>query len=433
MQPGEIHGILGQNGAGKSTLMNMFLGLLPPDGGEIRVNGHAVTVADPFQAASLGLAMVHQHFSLIGPLTVWENLTLGEKGRIDEKRTARHIREVAGRYALDVDPQARVDDLTTGQRQRVEIVKCLMRSPDIFILDEPTSVLTAAESLELFAVLRHVVREENRAVLLISHKLDEVLHATDRVTIMRAGRVVAERHTEETTAAELAREMIGREVSLRTVAGAALGHLEVPAAEPATGDGFASMPVAVTAEPVLLSVRDAYAVAEDGRRLLDGLTLEVRKGEILGLAGVEGNGQKALSDVLSSILELTAGHVEVSGRPVPTGRPGAMGAAGVGVIPEDRHGSGCVLDMSVAENLVMADIEAVSSGVLLRRRRLHERAGALVARLRHHDRLARHAVALAVRRQPAAGGPRPRAFALAASCSSPRSRRVASTSAPSST
>jgi len=197
---GEIHGILGQNGAGKSTLMNLFLGLMSPDAGDILVKGEPVHVADPFRAAELGLAMVHQHFSLIGPLTVWENLTLGEHGRIDEKRISRKIREVAERYSLDVDPRARVDDLTTGQRQRVEIVKCLLRDPDVFILDEPTSVLTAAESLELFAVLRRVVRDEHRAVLLISHKLDEVLHATDRVTIMRSGRVVAERPTVDTTA-----------------------------------------------------------------------------------------------------------------------------------------------------------------------------------------------------------------------------------------
>ncbi len=373
VHPGEVHGILGQNGAGKSTLMNMFLGLITPEEGHIKVNGRTVTIADPFKAASLGLAMVHQHFSLIGPLTVWENLTLGQRGRIDERRSARHIRDVAERYSMEVDPYARVEDLTTGQRQRVEIVKCLMRDPDVFILDEPTSVLTAAESLELFDVLRRVVRDENRAVLLISHKLDEVLHATDRVTIMRGGRVVAERTTASTSAADLAREMIGREVSLRSIS-AAIGHIE----SDRIADTATRSILAAEAAPVVLSITAARAVAPDGRKLLDGFSLDVRRGEIVGLAGVEGNGQKAVGDLLSSVLSLAGGQVEVGGRSVTPGRAGAMAEAGVGVIPEDRHVSGCVLDMSVAENLVMADLHAVSRRGLVDRRRLRARAAQLV-------------------------------------------------------
>lgn len=368
---GEIHGILGQNGAGKTTLMNVFLGLVAPERGEILVNGKPVAVRDPTEAAGLGLAMVHQHFSLIGPLAVWENITLGEKGAVDKQRTVRRISEVAQRYALDVDPLARVDDLTTGQRQRVEILKCLMRDPDVFILDEPTSVLTAAESLELFGVLRHVVHNENRAVLLISHKLDEVMHATDCVTIMRSGRVVARKRTAETDVAELAREMIGRDVSLRSL-GAALGHIELYVAPEV---GAASR--AAAGEPVL-SIRDAHAVGPDGRKVLDGLSLEVRPGEILGLAGVEGNGQKALGDLMSSLLDLSSGRVEVRGRSVAVGRAGAMSAAGVGVIPEDRHVSGCVMEMSVAENLVLGDIDAVSSLGFVDRRKLHALAQRLV-------------------------------------------------------
>jgi ABC-type uncharacterized transport system ATPase subunit len=368
---GEVHGILGQNGAGKTTLMNVFLGLVPPDEGQILLNGHPVAVRDPIEAAALGLAMVHQHFSLIGPLTVWENITLGEKGRVDKKRTCRRIDDIAQRYALDVDPLARVDDLTTGQRQRVEIIKCLMRDPDVFILDEPTSVLTAAESAELFRVLRLVVQTENRAVLLISHKLDEVLHATDCVTIMRGGRVVANRRTEDTTASELAREMIGRDVSLRSI-GAAIGHIDV--------DELAHDDAADTTQSadVVLSIRDARAVAADGRMLLDGLSLDVRRGEVLGLAGVEGNGQKALGDLLSSILDLTSGTVTVGGRTATAGKPGAMATVGVGVIPEDRHVSGCVMDMSVAENLVLGDIETVCVRQLVDRRKLHASASKLV-------------------------------------------------------
>jgi simple sugar transport system ATP-binding protein len=381
---GEIHGILGQNGAGKTTLMNMFLGLVRPDEGHIAVNGRPVTVDDPFKAASFGLAMVHQHFSLIGPLRVWENMALSETGRINEASTVRRVREVAQRYGLEVDPRARVDDLTTGQRQRAEIVKCLLRDPDVFILDEPTSVLTAAESVELFRVLRQVVQEEQRAVVLISHKLDEVLHATDRVTIMRGGRVVAERLTAGATAAELAREMIGRDVALRGDLSAAIGHLETgaPAAgapPPATPTDVARADaVPVLSRPVVLSVRGARAVGRDGRVLLDGLDLDVREGEIVGLAGVEGNGQKALGDLLASVLDLSGGTVEVGGQRVEPGRAGAMAGAGIGIIPEDRHGCGSVLDMSVAENLVMGDLGSVSRRGVLRRRAVLDRVQRLI-------------------------------------------------------
>jgi len=252
-----------------------------------------------------------------------------------------------------------------------------MRDPDIFILDEPTSVLTAAESVDLFGVLRRVVQEEQRAVVLISHKLDEVLHATDRVTIMRSGRVVGERLTAGTTAAELAREMIGREVSLRGVS-AAIGHVELgtPDSDPHATAASAALPVA---RPAVLRVRDARAVGSDGRTLLDGLSIDVREGEILGLAGVEGNGQKALGDVLASVLDLAGGTVEVGGVRVRAGRPGAMAAAGIGVIPEDRHVCGCVLDMSVADNLVMADLGAVSRRGMLRRRQILDTVHRLVA------------------------------------------------------
>jgi general nucleoside transport system ATP-binding protein len=356
VQPGEIHGLLGQNGAGKSTLMKVLLGLLTPDGGTIHIGGRPVVVSDPLAAAELGIAMVHQHFSVIGALTVWENVTLGEKSRLDERRSVRHVAEISERYGLDVDPLARVDTLTPGQRQRVEIVKCLRRDPSIVILDEPTSVLTLSESEELFSTLRHVVRDEGRAVVLISHKLDEVLHATDRVTIMRTGAVVGREDTCDTDARSLARAMVGREVSLRTEA-AALGLVhEAEEAAVSDADPGAGVVATATTRPVVLRVADAAVRTRDGRRPLDGLSLEVHEGEILGLAGVEGNGQAALADLLSSLVGLERGAVEVGGEPVRPGRPGAMARAGIGVIPEDRHESGCVLGMSVAENLVLDDV-----------------------------------------------------------------------------
>ncbi|MEV7012134.1 ATP-binding cassette domain-containing protein [Streptosporangium sp. NPDC051022] len=367
---GEIHGLLGQNGAGKSTLMKILTGLVVPDSGQIVMDGREVDIGDPLAAAGLGISMVHQHFSLIGQMRVWENVTLGERGRVDRDQARRAVREVAERYGLVVDPDAYVEDLSTGERQRVELVKCLRRDPDLLILDEPTSVLTLAESRELFSVLRRVTRDEHKTVILISHKLDEILHATDRVTIMRSGAVVARRETAETDVRELAREMVGRELSKWTAASAV-----------GTMDALVEPTAAAAADPrgeVRLRVRDAHATARDGRPLLRGLSLEVRAGEILGIAGVEGNGQTALGDLLSSLLELDAGSVEVCGSAVPAGRPGAMHGAGIGVVPEDRHVSGCVLDMSVAENLVMADIGEVSRRAVVSPRRMRERAARLI-------------------------------------------------------
>ncbi|MFJ7419016.1 ATP-binding cassette domain-containing protein [Streptomyces uncialis] len=472
---GEIHGLLGENGAGKSTLMKILLGLVVPDSGRVLLRGRDEDITDPLTAAARGIAMVHQHFSLVGPLTVWENIALGDRGRVDRDRVRAAVREVGERYGLAVDPDARVEDLSTGERQRVEIVKCLRRDPDVLVLDEPTSVLTLEESRDLFTVLRRAAADQGKAVILISHKLDEIVHATDRVTIMRQGRVVARRTTAGTDERSLAREMVGRELSKWTAA-TAVGALdaliepgrtepaggspvevreepdtEAPAATPdatpaaltatsATPD--ATPGTAPTAEPgesgaadtasggagesgtddgpgasrtgaaygsplpavpaprradadpgpgtagpphpaatgVLLRVRDAHAAGPERIPLLRGLSLELRAGEILGIAGVEGNGQAAVGELFSSLLPLTSGSVEVDGATVPAGRPGAMHDAGIGVIPEDRHASGCVLDMSVAENLVLADLRTVTRRGLLSRRRLVARARELIER-----------------------------------------------------
>ncbi len=368
--PGRIHGILGENGAGKSTLMKILTGLVHPDGGSISLRGRQVGIHDPQTAADFGIAMVHQHYSLVEQLTVWENVVLGERSRLSRHSARRRVAEIGERYGLDVDPDAKVTHLTAGQRQRVEIIKCLRREPSIILFDEPTSVLTPAESEQLFAVLRLVVIEEGRAVALVSHKLDEILHATDEVTIMRGGRVVGRMPTSEATPAGLAQAMVGRPVSLRSEA-AALGLVDAVALE---GEPAVDAP----ARPVVLSVRDAVVSGADGLRLLDGLNLDVHAGEVLGVAGVEGNGQRALADVLSSLLALDEGTIEVGGLTVPIGRAGAMAAAGVGVIPEDRHDSGCVLDLSVAENLALSDLGAVSRLGILDRRSMVERARQLM-------------------------------------------------------
>lgn len=364
LRRGRIHGILGENGAGKSTLMKVLIGLVLPDGGTIEVDGERCQIRDPHDAAARGIAMVHQHFSLVEPLTVWENVMLGDTGRFDAAAARRRVGEISEHYGLGVDPDAKVGDLSAGVRQRVEIIKCLRRDPSILIFDEPTSVLTPGESERLFDVLRLAVRDENRAVALVSHKLDEILHATDEVTIMRAGAVVERIETSKADAPMLARAMVGREVSLRSEA-SALGLIETAAAasvdETAREGETGTVEGGSDARVPALRLRDVAVRGPDGQISLDGLSVDVFDSEIVGVAGVEGNGQAALTDLLSSLLSAEAGTVTVDGTAVEPGRPGAMARAGVAVIPEDRHASGCVLDMTVAENLFLVDIERIST------------------------------------------------------------------------
>jgi simple sugar transport system ATP-binding protein len=341
----EVHGILGENGAGKSTLMRILIGLVTPDGGEIAIDGALQRIADPLTAAALGIGMVHQHFSLVDELLVWENVALGEGGRLDRRASRDLVGEIGERYGLGLDPDAVVGNLTAGFRQRVEIVKCLRRDPDILIFDEPTSVLTPQESEQLFAVLRGAVSAEGKAVALVSHKLDEVLRATDVVTILRRGKVVDQLATRDADARTLAQAMVGRPVSLRREA-LALGLVdELAESRPE--------PTAVRDDAVpALRISNAVAMTH-GRPVLDHLSIEVGAGEVVGVAGVEGNGQRPLADVLGSLLTLDEGTVEVAGVAVPTGRAGAMAAAGIGLIPEDRHDAGSVLGLTVAENLAL--------------------------------------------------------------------------------
>ena len=357
LERGRIHGVLGENGAGKSTLMKILIGLVLPDEGSIAVDGSPVQIHDPLAAARLGIGMVHQHFSLVDALTVWENVALGEDEALRPHAVRQRIAEIGDRFGLEIDPEARVGDLTAGLRQRVEIIKCLRRDPSIVIFDEPTSVLTPEESQQLFSSFREVVAVEGRAVVLVSHKLDEVLAATDEITIMRRGAVVDRRATADADASSLARAMVGRDVSLRSEQ-AAFGLIS-------ESDEVEERATLASSSTPALDLRDVIVDGPGGVRLLDGISLRVGPGEIVGIAGVEGNGQRVLGDFLSSLVHATSGEVAVGGLPVVSRRSGAMAAAGIGVIPEDRHDSGVVLDMSVAENLVLTDPSRVARrGVL---------------------------------------------------------------------
>jgi general nucleoside transport system ATP-binding protein len=340
--------------------MKVLIGLVLPDSGRVHLHGEPVQIVDPIDAASKGIAMVHQHFSLVEALTVWENVALGDVGRLSPGRVRDRVRQISEQYGLDIDPDDRIASLPAGMRQRVEIIKCLRRDPDVLVFDEPTSVLSPTESEFLFTALRRVVEVDGKAVALVSHKLPEILAATDEVTIMRDGRVVDFGPTAQMTAASLARAMVGRDVVLRGE------HAAFGVVQEAQADMAAEAPAQASAtrtfdglDPILRIV-DASLTSRDGRTLLDGLSLEVRPGEVVGVAGVEGNGQRALGDLLSSLVALDGGRIEVGGTEVSSGRAGAMARAGVAVIPEDRHDSGCVLDFSVAENLFIADPHRVA-------------------------------------------------------------------------
>ena len=419
IEPGQIRGLLGQNGAGKSTLMKIAAGVVEPDSGQIAVRGEVVPIADPAAAAANGIGMVHQHFSLIGPMPVWKNVTLGDRGRVDRDRSVAEVEHISELYGLEVDPHARVADLTIGQRQRVEIVKCLRREPEVVILDEPTSVLTIAESKALFDILRELIQRTGRGVVLISHRLDEALEAADEITVLRDGRVVSTMEAAAATPNLLAVQMLGREVSLagrRAPApsgpsdvgldGAGPGDSGLDGAEPGAsrqggaglGDSGSSRAEPDDAgrsgakpgdsglaagqsngSPPALELRAVGYIAPGGHRLLDGLSLAVSAGEILGVAGVEGNGQAALVDMLSNLIRPDEGRVLVGGQAVEPGRGRSLLEAGVGVIPADRHDSGCVLEMTVAENLVLNRIGAVMRNGVIDQSLLHDRARRLVA------------------------------------------------------
>ena len=330
---GRVHAVIGENGAGKSTLMNILYGLIRPDEGTMEVHGRAVSLSSPADAIAAGIGMVHQHFKLADNLTVVENVILGTepvrgRGRLDLASARARIEDIARRYGLQVDPTALVGDLGVGARQRVEIVKALFRGADVLILDEPTAVLTPAERTDLIRNLRHMAAE-GLTVLFISHKLDEVLAVADDITVMRHGRTVATAEPASTTAAELARLMVG-------------SALPDPPAR-------ASAPSA----DVALALEGVTVIDADGHVRLDAVDLQLRRGEILGVAGVEGNGQQELVDVALGLVDPSDGRIVLTGTDVTGWDVARRRVAGVACIPTDRHREGLLLDAPLWENRVL--------------------------------------------------------------------------------
>jgi simple sugar transport system ATP-binding protein len=314
--------------------------------------------------------MVHQHFSLVGRLTVWQNVVLGERRRLDERRAVRLVHDIGERFGLEVDPRARVDELSAGLRQRVEIIKCLRGDPKVIVLDEPTSVLTAAESVRLFEVLRSLVYDHGYAAVLISHRLSEILHATDRVTVLRGGRVVADLLTNSTDATSLANLMLGRDVLLENE-GAALGLGD----QEEVFEAVKPTVISDTTPRSTLRLTSLVVRGEHGNNVLDGFDLDIAAGEIVGLAGVEGNGQGTLVEALSGLVKLHGGTVSVVGG---DGAERPVSLADLAIIPADRHDSGCVLEMTVAENMIMNDLADASHRGVLTKRTIDERARELI-------------------------------------------------------
>lgn len=332
LRKGEIHALLGENGAGKSTLMNMLAGLLEPTSGEIAVNGQVVNLDSPSKAASLGIGMVHQHFMLVEAFTVAENIILGSEltknGVLDIAGASKEIKALSERYGLAVDPSAKVADISVGAQQRVEILKTLYRGADILIFDEPTAVLTPSEIDELMAIMKNLVKE-GKSIILITHKLDEIRAVSDRVTVIRRGKSIETVEIAGATNADLAEMMVGRSVSFKT---------EKQASKP---------------KEVVLSIKDLVVNENRGVPAVKNLSLDVRAGEIVGIAGIDGNGQSELIQAITGLRKVESGSIELKGDSIVGLQPRQITELSVGHVPEDRHRDGLILEMMISENIAL--------------------------------------------------------------------------------
>ncbi len=349
LNPGEIHALLGENGAGKTTLMNILYGLYHPDEGEIIIRGKPARITGPQDAISLGIGMVHQHFMLVPVFTVAENVMLGVESIkngvvLDREKVAREISDISKQYGLEVDPRAYVKDISVGIQQRVEIIKLLYRKADILILDEPTAVLTPQEADDLFKVLRNL-KAQGHSIIFITHKLREVIELSDRITVLRLGRVVGSADPKQTNSAELASMMVGRSVIL---------SIQKEPAKPTE---------------TVLKVENLQVCDERKNVAVQDVSFEVRAGEVLGIAGVQGNGQTELVQALTGLRAPEAGRVTIAGHDSTRATPRQINELGVAHVPEDRQADGLVLDYPVEDNMVLSEYyrPPFAKGILLQR------------------------------------------------------------------
>lgn len=359
LKQGEIHALLGENGAGKSTLMNVLFGLYQPEGGEIRVRGKAVKITNPNIANDLGIGMVHQHFMLVENFTVTENIILGTEptkmGIVNIKDAAKKVQALSEKYGLDVDPYAKIEDITVGMQQRVEILKTLYRGAEILIFDEPTASLTPQEITELIQIMRRLIAE-GKSIILITHKLKEIMEVSDRVTIIRKGEGIGTVVTAATNPDQLAEMMVGRQVEFKTEK--------------------------IDANPTdeVLSINNL--VVTDYRNIdkVKGLNLNVRKGEIVGIAGIDGNGQSELIEAITGLRKIKSGTVKLNGKEITNMKPRKITEEGVGHIPQDRHKHGLVLDFPIGHNIALQTYyqSPIAKGFVMDYKKVSEKARQII-------------------------------------------------------
>jgi general nucleoside transport system ATP-binding protein len=355
LKKGEIHALLGENGAGKSTLMNVLFGLYQPEAGEIKVRGESVRITDPNKANDLGIGMVHQHFMLVENFTVTENIILGSEptklGAVNIKEAAKDIAALSKKYNLDVDPYAKIEDISVGMQQRVEILKTLYRGAEILIFDEPTASLTPQEIIELMAILKLLIKE-GKSIIIITHKLKEIMEVSDRVTIIRKGEGIGTVVTAETNPNELAELMVGRQVEFKT---------EKTEAHP-------------TEE--VLTIEDLIVTDYRNIEKVKGLNLSVRRGEIVGIAGIDGNGQSELIEAITGLRKIKSGKVMLNGKDITGLKPREITETGLGHIPQDRHKHGLVLDFPIGHNIALQTYykKPISNGFFVNYSKINEKA-----------------------------------------------------------
>ena len=359
VKKGEIHALLGENGAGKSTLMNVLFGLYQPEKGEIKVKGKPVNITNPNIANNLGIGMVHQHFMLVQNFTVTENIILGSEptknGKINIRKAAKDIEEISKKYGLAVDPYSKIEDISVGMQQRVEILKTLYRGADILIFDEPTAALTPQEIKELIQIMKRLINE-GKSIILITHKLKEIMEVCDRCTVIRKGVGIGTVNVSETTPDQLASLMVGREV-----------NFEVDKSES-------------TPRSEVLSIKNLVVYDSRNVASVNELDLAVRAGEIVGIAGVDGNGQTELIEALTGLRKAKSGSIKLNGKEIINFPARKITEAGVGHIPQDRHKHGLVLDFSIGENIVLQSYykEPFSKKGILKFNTIYEHAKKLI-------------------------------------------------------